>query len=58
MAAHLDGFDLHADIRVPPNDRARQEYLCRLSLPFNHPVLPEEPRAVGGQTHRFVAKDL
>jgi hypothetical protein len=29
-----------------------------LSLPFNHPVLPEEPRAVGGRTHRSVAKDL
>ena len=30
----------------------------RLSLPFNHSVLPEEPRAVGGRTHRSVAKDL
>jgi hypothetical protein len=29
-----------------------------LSLPFNHPVFPEEPRAVGGRTHRSVAKDL
>jgi len=30
--AHLDGFDLHADIRVPPNDRARLEHLCRYLL--------------------------
>jgi hypothetical protein len=30
--AHLDGFDLHADVRVPPNDRARLEHLCRYLL--------------------------
>jgi hypothetical protein len=30
--AHLDGFDLHADVWVPPNDRARLEHLCRYLL--------------------------
>jgi hypothetical protein len=30
--AHLDGFDLHANVRVPPNDRARLEHLCRYLL--------------------------
>lgn len=30
--ARLDGFDLHADVRVPPNDRARLEHLCRYLL--------------------------
>ncbi len=30
--AHLDGFDLHADVRVPPNDRARLEHRCRYLL--------------------------
>lgn len=30
--AHLDGFDLHANVRVPPNDRARLERLCRYLL--------------------------
>jgi hypothetical protein len=29
---HLDAFDLHADVRVPPNDRARLEHLCRYLL--------------------------
>jgi hypothetical protein len=28
--AHLDGFDLHANVRVPPNDRARLEHLWLL----------------------------
>jgi hypothetical protein len=27
--AHLDGFDLHANVWVGPNDRARLEQLCR-----------------------------
>jgi hypothetical protein len=30
--AHLDGFDLHANVRVPANDRARLERLCRYVL--------------------------
>ncbi len=30
--AHLDGFDLHANVRVPPNDRAQLEHLCRYVL--------------------------
>jgi hypothetical protein len=30
--AHLDGFDLHANVRVPPNDRVRLEHLCRYLL--------------------------
>jgi hypothetical protein len=30
--AHLDGFDLHANGWVPPNDRARLEQLCRSLL--------------------------
>ncbi len=28
--AHLDGFDLHADLRVAGHDRKRLEHLCRL----------------------------
>ena len=27
--AHLDGFDLHANLCVPATDRARLEQLCR-----------------------------
>ena len=30
--AQLDGFDLHADVWVAPNDRARLERLCRYLL--------------------------
>jgi Putative transposase len=30
--AQLDGFDLHADVWVPANDRARLERLCRYLL--------------------------
>jgi hypothetical protein len=30
--AHLDGFDLHANVRVPAHDRARLEGLCRYVL--------------------------
>ncbi len=30
--AQLDGFDLHANVWVPPNDRARLEHLCRYLL--------------------------
>jgi len=30
--AQLDGFDLHANVWVPPNDRARLEQLCRYLL--------------------------
>jgi hypothetical protein len=30
--AHLAGFDLHANVRVPANDRARLEGLCRYVL--------------------------
>ncbi|HEV8676687.1 MAG TPA: transposase, partial [Methylomirabilota bacterium] len=30
--AHLDGFDRHANVRVPPHDRARLEHLCRYLL--------------------------
>ena len=30
--AQLDGFDLHANIWVPPNNRARLEQLCRYLL--------------------------
>src|SRR5712692_2561985 len=31
-AGHLDGFDLHANVWVPPNDRARLDQLCRYLL--------------------------
>jgi hypothetical protein len=37
--AHLDGFDLHADVRVPARDRARLERLCRYLL---RPPLAQE----------------
>jgi hypothetical protein len=30
--AHLDGFDLHGNVWVPPHDRARLEHLCRYLL--------------------------
>ena len=30
--AQLDGFDLHANVWVPPNNRARLEHLCRYLL--------------------------
>ena len=30
--AHLDGFDLHADLRVAGHDRRRLEHLCRYLL--------------------------
>jgi hypothetical protein len=30
--AHLEGFDLHANVRVPAHDRARREQLCRYVL--------------------------
>jgi Putative transposase len=30
--AQLDGFDLHANVWVPPNDRTRLEQLCRYLL--------------------------
>jgi putative transposase len=30
--AHLDGFDLHANVWVGPNERARLEQLCRYVL--------------------------
>ena len=30
--AHLDGFDLHADVSAPAGDRARLEHLCRYLL--------------------------
>jgi len=36
--AHLEGFDLHADLRVGANDRGRLEHLCRYLL---RPALPE-----------------
>jgi hypothetical protein len=37
--AHVDWLDLHADVRVPPNDRARLEHLCRYLL---RPPLAED----------------
>jgi hypothetical protein len=37
--AHLDGFDLHANVRVPANDRARLEQPCRYLL---RPPLAQE----------------
>jgi len=37
--AHLDGFDLHANVWVGPNDRARLEQLCRYVL---RPPLAED----------------
>jgi hypothetical protein len=30
--AHLTGFDLHANVAVPAEDRARLEHLCRYLL--------------------------
>jgi len=30
--AHLDGFDLHADVSAPAGDLARLEHLCRYLL--------------------------
>jgi Putative transposase/Transposase zinc-binding domain len=32
LHAHLDGFDLHAAVAVPPGDRKRLEHLCRYVL--------------------------
>ena len=40
--AHLDGFDLHADLRVPGHDRKRLEHLCRYLL--RPPVAQERLR--------------
>jgi len=40
--AHLDGFDLHANVRGPPNDRARLEHLCRDLL--RPPLVPDRLR--------------
>ena len=37
--AHLDGFDLHADLRVAGHDRKRLEHLCRYLL---RPPLAQE----------------
>jgi hypothetical protein len=37
--AHLEGFDLHADVVVPAGDRARVEQLCRYVL---RPPLAQE----------------
>jgi hypothetical protein len=37
--AQLEGFDLHANVWVPPNDRARLERLCRYLL---RPPLAED----------------
>jgi hypothetical protein len=37
--AHLEGFDLHANVWVGPNDRARLEQLCRYVL---RPPLAED----------------
>ena len=37
--AHLKGFDLHADVWVPANNRARLEQLCRYML---RPPLAED----------------
>jgi hypothetical protein len=37
--AHLEGFDLHANVWVGPNDRARREQLCRYVL---RPPLAED----------------
>ncbi len=37
--AHLEGFDLHADVWVPANNRARLEQLCRYVL---RPPLAED----------------
>lgn len=51
--AHLDGFDLHANVRVPPNDRARLEHLCRYLL---RPPLAQDRlrlRADGGLAIRL-----
>ena len=46
--AHLDGFDLHANVWVGPNDRARLEQLCRYVL---RPPLAENRlrRLAGGR---------
>lgn len=37
--AHLDGFDLHADLRVAGHDRRRLEHLCRYLL---RPLVAQE----------------
>ena len=37
--AHLEGFDLHANVWVGPSDRARLEQLCRYVL---RPSLAED----------------
>src|SRR5439155_19407679 len=31
--AHLDGFNLHADVSAPAGNRARLEHFCRYLLP-------------------------
>jgi hypothetical protein len=43
-ARHLDGFDLHANVWVPPNNRVRLEQLCRYLL---RPPLVQDRVAVG-----------
>jgi len=41
--AHLDGFDLHADVCVPAGDRRRLEQLCRYVL---RPAIAQERLSV------------
>jgi hypothetical protein len=43
--AHLEGFDLHANLLVPAEDRARLEQLCRYLL--RPPVAQERLRLMG-----------
>ena len=38
--AHLDGFDLHANLWVPATDRVRLEQLCRRTATLPHTLLP------------------
>src|SRR5262245_38904130 len=52
--AHLDGFDLHANVRVPPNDRARLEHLCRYLL--RPPLVQDRSAAPGGWPARGQAE--
>lgn len=52
--AHLDGFDLHANLCVPATDRARLEQLCRYLL--RPPVAQDRLRLTGDGRVRLALK--
>ena len=50
--AQLDGFDLHANVWVPPNDRARLEQLCRYLLRPRSPRTASSSGPTGASSSR------